>query len=326
MPHLSESERQDARDRRRARRNELRDEIEHQFEHARDQFEEANEKIKQRTGRDLILAIITGAFFGLVVVGSLVFWKWIFVGVVSLVVLLGVYELARAFRENGRRIDTFPQLLGASGILAAAAFGQSWMLWVAVVAAVVLVAGWRVVAQAARKADRAAKDALADVLYGGLIPVYVAFLASLTIVLVSREDGEWWVLAFVVVVVSVDTGAYAVGLTFGKHPMAPKISPKKTWEGFAGAVVAAVIAGMLLGIYMLGLPWWAGLIFGLAILMTATAGDLAESMIKRDLGIKDISSWVPGHGGLLDRLDSILPSAPAALLLSHLLPIWAGGA
>jgi phosphatidate cytidylyltransferase len=101
--------------------------------------------------------------------------------------------------------------------------------------------------------------------------------------------------------------------------MAPRISPKKTWEGFAGAAAAALVAGLLLGLFMLHIPWWAGLLFGIVILLTATAGDLGESMIKRDLGIKDMSSWLPGHGGVLDRLDSILLSIVAALAMYYLL-------
>jgi phosphatidate cytidylyltransferase len=116
-------------------------------------------------------------------------------------------------------------------------------------------------------------------------------------------------------VISVDTGAYASGLLFGKHPMAPRISPKKTWEGFAGAVLVALVAGVILAVFMLHEQWWVGIIFGATIVFTATIGDLTESLIKRDLGIKDISTWLPGHGGFLDRLDSILPSAAAAYAL-----------
>ncbi len=132
--------------------------------------------------------------------------------------------------------------------------------------------------------------------------------------LVGQDGGEWWTLAFLIVVIAADTGAYASGLAFGKHPMAPVISPKKTWEGFAGAAVATTVAGVLLGLFMLDQPWWFGLIFGVAILLSATLGDLAESLIKRDIGIKDMSSWLPGHGGFLDRLDSILPSAAVAFV------------
>jgi phosphatidate cytidylyltransferase len=148
-----------------------------------------------------------------------------------------------------------------------------------------------------------------------LIQVYVPFLGSFAVLLATQPGGEWWALAFLLVVVSVDIGAYASGLSFGKHPMAPRISPKKTWEGFAGSVVTALVAGVVLSILMLHEPWWFGLIFGAVLVFTATLGDLTESLIKRDLGIKDISTWLPGHGGFLDRLDSILPSAAAAYVM-----------
>jgi phosphatidate cytidylyltransferase len=151
-----------------------------------------------------------------------------------------------------------------------------------------------------------------DMTAGAFVLAYVVFLASFTAVLTAQDGGQWWTLAFLLVVISTDTGAYASGLTWGKHPMAPTISPKKTWEGFFGSVVAATIAGVLLAIFMLDQPWWVGIILGVTIALTATAGDLSESLIKRDLGIKDISTWLPGHGGFLDRLDSILPSAVAA--------------
>jgi phosphatidate cytidylyltransferase len=144
---------------------------------------------------------------------------------------------------------------------------------------------------------------------------YVAFMGAFTVLLTAQDGGQWWTLAFLIVVVAVDTGAYATGVAFGKHPMAPTISPKKTWEGFAGSVAAAVIAGVLLSIFMLHQPWWVGVILAITIVATATSGDLAESLIKRDLGIKDISTWLPGHGGFLDRVDSALLSAAAAYAL-----------
>ena len=111
-----------------------------------------------------------------------------------------------------------------------------------------------------------------------------------------------------IIIASTDTGAYASGLMFGKHPMAPKISPKKTWEGFAGSVVAAVTAGTIIAVTMIDQPWYIGSILGLVIVATATTGDLIESLIKRDLATKDASNLLPGHGGFLDRLDSVLPS------------------
>jgi phosphatidate cytidylyltransferase len=137
---------------------------------------------------------------------------------------------------------------------------------------------------------------------------YVPFLAGFAVAIAALPGGQLWVLAGVAIVVAVDTGAYVTGLSFGRTPMAPKISPKKTWEGFAGSLIVALIAGSLLGTFMLGVPLWVSLLFGAVLVGSATLGDLVESLIKRDLEIKDISSWLPGHGGFLDRVDSMLPS------------------
>jgi phosphatidate cytidylyltransferase len=176
----------------------------------------------------------------------------------------------------------------------------------------VLVSLWRIAELLVPKLRVSPVELLKDIGAGAFIQSYVVFLGGFTVLLTAQEGGQWWTLAFLTVVVSVDVGAYASGLNFGKHPMAPSISPKKTWEGFAGSVVSAMIAGILCAIFMLQQPWWVGVIFGATLVVTATMGDLAESLIKRDLGIKDISTWLPGHGGFLDRLDSVLPSAAAA--------------
>ncbi|WP_137844923.1 phosphatidate cytidylyltransferase [Microbacterium sp. 2FI] len=295
-----------------------RSEFESQVAHARAEFEEANERIKERTGRDLLLATVIGLAIGAVLILSLIFVKWAFVVFALGAALLGIFEFSRALVASGRRVDLVPQLVVATGLILTAAFLDLWLHWVALFVAVAFVVVWRLVAQMAAHDARRYGDVLSDVLVASLIQLYVAFLASMCVVLLRQDGGEWWVLAFIIVAVASDTGAYAAGIMFGRHPMAPRISPKKTWEGFAGAVVAAMIAGVLLGLFMLGIPWWTGVIFGIVILVTATAGDLGESMIKRDLGIKDMSSWLPGHGGVLDRLDSILPSATGALALYYL--------
>jgi phosphatidate cytidylyltransferase len=215
-------------------------------------------------------------------------------------------------------VDLIPQLVIGTVLVLSGYFVGLWLHWVAAFVAVALVIVWRLLAQMFTRDGRTYGAVLGDVLIAGFIQLYVPFLTSLCLILLRQDGGEWWVLAFIIIAVASDTGAYAAGLSFGKHPMAPKISPKKTWEGFAGATLAALIAGVLLALYMLGLPWWTGLVIGIVILGTATAGDLGESMIKRDLGIKDMSSWLPGHGGVLDRLDSILPSVVGALALFYL--------
>jgi phosphatidate cytidylyltransferase len=295
-----------------------RSEFESQVAHARAEFEEANERIKARTGRDLIVATLIGLAAGAVLLGSLLFFKWLFLVFALAAVGMGVFEFSRALIASGRRIDLVPQLISAAVIIVSAYFLDLWLHWVVVFVAIAFVVVWRLVAQMASRDGRTYGAVLGDVLITGFIQLYVPFLASLCIVLLVQDGGEWWVLAFIAVAVASDTGAYAAGVAFGRHPMAPRISPKKTWEGFGGAVLAAVVAGVLLALFMLGLDWWMGAVFGLVILGTATAGDLGESMIKRDLGIKDMSSWLPGHGGVLDRLDSILPSTAAALALFYL--------
>jgi phosphatidate cytidylyltransferase len=296
-----------------------RSEFESQVAHARAEFEEANERIKARTGRDLIVAIIIGVAIGVVLIASLIFFKWLFVLFALLASLLGTFEFTRALQGSGRRIDLVPQLVVGTALTLSGWFLTLWLHWIVVFAAVAIVVVWRLLAQMVAADGRTYGAVLDDVLSTGLMQLYVPFTASLCVLLVREDRGEWWVLAFIIVVVASDTGAYAAGVAFGRHPMAPRISPKKTWEGFAGSFAAALVAGALLAAFMLELPWWTGLIIGGLILVTATAGDLGESMIKRDLGIKDMSSWLPGHGGVLDRLDSILLSAPAALALFYLL-------
>lgn len=296
-----------------------RSEFETHVAHARAEFEEANERIKQRTGRDLILAIAIGLAIGAVVVVSLIFFKWIFLIVAAGAAGLGVFEFTRVLNASGRRVDLVPQLVCAVVLMASGYFFALWLHWVVALVVVVFLIVWRLLAQMFAKDGRTYGAVLSDALVSGFVPLYVPFLASLAMVLLAQPGGEWWVLAFIIVTVAADTGAYATGLTLGRHPMAPLISPNKTWEGFVGALVAALVAGALLAEFMLGVPWWSGLVFGAVLLGTATVGDLGESMVKRDLGIKDMSSWLPGHGGVLDRLDSILPSAPAALALFFLI-------
>lgn len=295
-----------------------REELESHVAQARTEFEEVNERIKERTGRDLIVAILIGLAIGGVLLVSLIFFKWGFAVLALGAALLGVFEFTRALTVAGRRVDLVPQLVGGAAIMLSGFFIDLWLHWVTVFTVIAVIVVWRLFAQMVARDGRTYGDVLEDVLAAGFVQLYVPFLASLTLVVLRMDGGQWWVLGFIVIAVAADTGAYASGLTFGKTKMAPRISPNKTWEGFAGAVVAAIIAGLLLGLFLLGVPWWVGALFGIAVLASATLGDLGESMIKRDLGIKDMSSWLPGHGGVLDRLDSILPSAAVALAFSSL--------
>lgn len=295
-----------------------REEFEQHVAKTREQLEEANDRINARSGRNLIVAILIGIGFVALVAGTLLFQKQLFVIVTLAGVLLGVWELTRALQAGGKRLDVVPQLIVAAAIVLAAYFADPWFLWVLLFTGIAVIAVWRMVAQMSARDGRTYGDVLSDILVSAFLPIYVPLLAALAMLLLRQDGGEWWVAMFICVAVSADTGAYAIGLWLGKHPLAPRVSPKKTWEGFGGAVAAALIVAVVMFMFVLHLPWWTGIIAGLLIVTVATLGDLGESLIKRDLGIKDMSSWVPGHGGLLDRLDSVLPSAAAGLALYSL--------
>ncbi len=148
---------------------------------------------------------------------------------------------------------------------------------------------------------------------------YIALLGSFTALILAGEHGAARMVTFLLCVVANDTGGYAVGVLFGRTPMAPAISPKKTWEGLIGSVLFALVVGSLMVHFVLDSPWWVGAILGVVCVFFGTCGDLIESAIKRDVGIKDMSSILPGHGGVMDRLDSMLVAAAPAWLVMYLL-------
>ena len=154
-----------------------------------------------------------------------------------------------------------------------------------------------------------------DVTSAAFIALYVPLLGGFAVLLTHNSDGAGRVIAFIATVVCSDVGGYTAGVLFGKHPMAPTVSPKKSWEGFLGSTVASGVGGALFMSLLFHHHWWIGVAFGLAIAVTATLGDLGESMVKRDLGVKDMGRLLPGHGGLMDRLDSLLPCAAVAYLI-----------
>ncbi|MGV8881785.1 MAG: phosphatidate cytidylyltransferase [Rhodoglobus sp.] len=279
------------------------------------QVRATNDKINARTGRPLVLALTVGIGLGLALLSSLIFVKEFYMIFAALLAGFTTFELASALRFAGRDVPRIPVVIAALAVIPASFYWLATGHWLVTLAGIVFISVWRLVELISPNRRGSVSDVLKDLGAGAFIMAYVAFMAGFTVLLTAQDGGEWWTLAFLIVVVSVDTGAYATGLTWGKHPMAPNISPKKTWEGFAGSVAAAVIAGVLLALFMLQQPWWVGLILGVTIVATATMGDLAESLIKRDLGIKDISTWLPGHGGFLDRVDSSLLSAAAAYAL-----------
>lgn len=291
------------------RGDELRHELRTQFDEARAQFEATSAKIEKRAGRNLFLAIGSGLIFAAVFLASLFIVKQVFAALVVVLVSVALVELAAAFRLSGRRVPRVGVVIGGLVITAGAFFwGPEGMLLGLFIASFLLTV-WRLIEGLVPAWEVPPKTLIRDVFSGLFTLVYVAFLASFALLLLAAPRGEWWVFALVLLAVSADVGAYAAGVTIGKHKMTPRISPNKTWEGFAGAALAAVIAGVLIAVLALQQPWWVGVVMGLVVLLTATGGDLTESLIKRNLGVKDMSSWIPGHGGFLDRLDSLLPSA-----------------
>ncbi|MGO2061807.1 MAG: phosphatidate cytidylyltransferase [Microbacteriaceae bacterium] len=287
---------------------ELRDDLRHRLEERKTQFDEASARIEEKAGRNLFFAIGSGLVFGAVFLLSLFLAKPVFAGVVALLVIVALIELATAYRGAGRRVPRIGVSISGLFILFGAyQYGAKGMLG-GFVAGLVVLGIWRLVEGLVPQWEVPPKTLVRDVFSGLFTLAYVALLASIAILIVHGESGEWWVFTLVAVVVSVDVGAYAVGVTLGKHKMTPRISPNKTWEGFAGAVVAGVTVAIVCAVFLLELPWWLGALLGMMLVITATVGDLTESLIKRNLGVKDMSSWVPGHGGFLDRLDSLLPS------------------
>jgi phosphatidate cytidylyltransferase len=260
-----------------------------------------------RAGRNLPAAIGVGLGLGVVIVVSLFAYRPSFAVLVGLAVLYGSYELSRALRTAGIAITLLPIMVGgAAGLVATWERGPSGLV-LAILLTLVGVLAWRI-------GDGAAGYAR-DIGASALVLLYLPTLAAFAVLLVRPGDGAGRVLAFVATVVCSDTGGYAAGVLFGRHPMAPIVSKAKTWEGFGGSVLACSASGVLFLTLVFHEAWWKGLLFGLALVVTATVGDLGESMIKRDLGIKDMGRVLPGHGGLMDRLDSLLPCAAVAYLV-----------
>jgi phosphatidate cytidylyltransferase len=298
-----------------ARARAARADFEAQLKQRKADFGARNEALTARTGRNLPAAIAIALAFAVVMLGSLLIWKPAFMVVAAFLLGVAVYELASAMRFAGRDVPRIPSVAAAVVMVPAAFLGGQVAALFAILGGIVLIAVWRLVEVAIAREKPPAGHVARDLTNGLFVQAYITLLGACIVLLSAQPHGELWVIAFILVVVAVDTGAYATGLNLGKHPMAPRISPKKTWEGFAGSVAASILVGIVVTWLMLGLPWWTGIVLGVLISGSATLGDLTESMIKRDLGIKDISSFLPGHGGLLDRIDSILPSAAVAYVL-----------
>ncbi|HEY1135208.1 MAG TPA: phosphatidate cytidylyltransferase [Nocardioides sp.] len=273
-----------------------------------------------RAGRNLPAAIASAVVLLGAVAASLAFYKTAFMVIVAIAVVVAVWELHQGFAAKDIDLPEQPLMVGGVVMVVVAYFFGAPALITATAVTALAIMLWLL----HRGVEGYVRNASASV----FALIYVPFLGSFVALLLTEggatgferfDDGVRAVIVFVLVTIASDIGGYVAGVLFGKHPMAPVISPKKSWEGFAGSAVACVAAGWLLVDILLEGDWWVGVCLGLIAVVMATLGDLCESVIKRDLGIKDMSQIVPGHGGLMDRLDSLLATvAPTWLLLHYL--------
>jgi phosphatidate cytidylyltransferase len=271
-----------------------------------------------RAGRDLRAAIASAVVLLGAIALSLFFWKTAFMFIVVAAVCVAIWELRKGLLAKGIDLPEQPLMVGGTVMVVVAYFSGAPALVTATAVTALVTMLWLL----RRGIDGYVQNITASV----FTLVYVPFLGSFVALLLAEggrsgagldDAGVAGILTFILVTIASDTGGYVAGVLFGKHPMAPVISPKKSWEGFAGSIVATIASGVFLVVVLLDGDWWVGVALGLIAAVMATLGDLCESVIKRDLGIKDMSQVIPGHGGLMDRLDSILATVAPIWLLLH---------
>lgn len=254
-----------------------------------------------RAGRNLVAAVGVGAVLGAVVLATLLFVKAIFVALVVALVALAVYELAVALRPAGVRLPLIPLLPCVVALMIGAYVGSTTAMVAVLGVSAIVVSVWRMIG--------GREGFIRDVTASMFVVLYVPFLGSFAVLLVNPDDGHLRVICFLAVTVASDIGGYVAGVLFGRHKLAPEVSPKKSWEGLAGSAALCLAMGVVLVVVLLDGPWWVGVILGAIAPAAATMGDLFMSMLKREVGVKDMGSFLPGHGGIMDRLDSLLPMA-----------------
>ncbi len=259
-----------------------------------------------KAGRNLPAAIGVGVALGALVIVSLFLVPKVWFGIVGAAIAIATWEVAKRLRESDILVPRIPLILGGQAII--------WLGWPygtagvlgGFAATVLACMVWRLLDQGLHTAPR---NYLRDVAITVFVAAWLPLLASFATLMVTRDGGNKWVFVFMIGVVCSDVGGYTAGVLFGKHPMVPAISPKKSWEGFAGSLVFAIVGSLLTVMLILDASPVVGALLGVVLVLTGTLGDLIESQVKRDLGIKDMGTLLPGHGGIMDRLDSMLPSA-----------------
>ena len=269
-------------------------------------------------GRSLRMSVTVGLILGGVFLASILVYEQLFVLLATVAATAGAWELASAMRTQGWRIPRIPIAIGAFLILVATYFGGSQLQWFTSMATIVVLTLWRTIEvfTIAPQHKATLRPLFRDISASIWVVVYVPLVTSFAALMLhdDPEHGHYWVLIYVTTVAFIDTAGYLVGRKFGQTKIAPGVSPKKSLEGLVASIVAGSAVAVV-GSLLMGKPLWFALLFAGGMLLAAVFGDLAESLIKRDLGIKDMSSVLPGHGGVMDRLDSILPATLIAYLL-----------
>ena len=262
-----------------------------------------NDAINKRAGRKLLPSILVSLTLLTLIFGSIYLAPLLFLALICIVIMLGVRELAHAYRTGGIELPDLPIMAAALIILLASWFGDTEGLAVST-GLIIPILMFLLLLTSQKDFIKRSTSAVFAVFY-------LAVLGGFILLLANNDDGGQRILALVILISCNDTFAYFAGVLFGKHKMAPTISPKKSWEGLIGGLIASLIGGALIFHNIFGVAWYVCAAVGAMTVVTATCGDLIESAIKRDLAIKDMSNLLPGHGGIMDRLDSALFTAPA---------------
>ena len=281
---------------------------------------QATEAVNKKAGRDMVAATAVGVGL-LAVAGACLFWfPWGFAAFVALIVVGAQVEFGRVLNQiRGTRIAVVPLGVGTV-VLALGTYGLHQYALVPPGLFMVATVGLTALVILGVRLLQPLPGYVLDVASSLFLLLYTALTLAFILILVSPQ-GALKVVAVVLGVTGSDTGGM-LGVLFRKrHPFAQRISPKKSWEGVGGSYTVASIAVVLVTVFALQAPWWKGLILALVVVTSAIVGDLVESVIKRDLGIKDMGTVLPGHGGIMDRFDSYMFAAvPAWLALVALFP------
>jgi phosphatidate cytidylyltransferase len=273
-------------------------------------------------GRSLSKSIAVGLLLGGAFLLSVLIYKELFMVLAAAAAGFGAWELSTALRIKGWYVPRVPSVIGAILIMPATFWGGAAGQWLISLGTVAALIAWRAIHliwERRQALKQAFATTIGDFAASAFVVIYLPLMTSFAILLLRRPtDGALWVIAFVVTVSMIDTSGYLVGRKLGRHQMAPGVSPKKSIEGLFASILAGSTSSVLFIVFGFHREWWLGIIFAALMLLAAVFGDLAESLIKRDLGVKDMSSLLPGHGGVMDRMDSILPAALIAYLFASI--------